>query len=129
MHGVFLVTALSENKQFVFLTKIVKKSKEGSSSTKSRVKRVDTVITMQEQSHQLLHTRVINHTHIQTVYGNALQLLKVDINIIDDENKKKDSSGPQIHKQITLPSLASNKHSKQNKSNAEEVFEVAGYED
>lgn len=48
MHGVFLVTAISENKQFVFLTKIVKKSKEGSSSTKSRVKRVDTVVSMQE---------------------------------------------------------------------------------
>lgn len=51
MSGVFLVSAISETKQFVFLTKIVKKGKEGSSSTKSRVKRVDTVITMKEQSH------------------------------------------------------------------------------
>ena len=46
MRGAYLVTAISERKQFVFLTKMLKKLKDG--GAKSRVKRVDTVVTLPE---------------------------------------------------------------------------------
>lgn len=54
MLGAYLVTAISEKKQFVFLTKLEKKKKDG--TQKSKVKRVDTVVTPYDQSHQLLYT-------------------------------------------------------------------------
>lgn len=73
MQGAFLVTAFSERRQFVFLTKLAKKLKDG--GAKSRVKRVDTVVTLPEQSHEIVYTVVVGETQIQTVYGNMLQLM------------------------------------------------------
>lgn len=77
---------------------------------------MDTVIAPQEPSHQLLFTHVVNDTQVQTVYGNALQLLQVNVNIIDDGSladgakSKKGGEGEQaqtsILKSIQLPSLA-----------------------
>lgn len=70
MPGAYLVTAISEQRQFVFMTKVTKRKKDG--STKAKVKRVDTVITAGEQSHEILHSMVIGDSQVQTVYGNVL---------------------------------------------------------
>lgn len=49
---------------------MVKKHKDG--GTKSRVARVDTVVSLPEQSHECLYTVIVGETQLQTVYGNML---------------------------------------------------------
>lgn len=138
MLGAYLVTAISEKKQFVFLTKLEKKKKDG--TQKSKVKRVDTVVTPYDQSHQLLYTQVVNDTQFQTVYGNALQLMQVNVDIIDDGSKidaskakkgeiTEEQNQPTILKSIQLPSLAAGQATKKSKKGAEEDYQVTGYED
>jgi len=105
MQGAYLITAISERRQFLFMTKVSKRKKDG--STKSKVKRVDTVITAGEQSHEILYSSVNGDSQVQTVYGNVLQLVASNVNIAGPsqtgEGANEEAAG--ILKQIELKGM------------------------
>lgn len=105
MPGAYLITAISERRQFLFMTKVSKRKKDG--STKSKVKRVDTVITAGEQSHEILYSSVNGDSQVQTVYGNVLQLVASNVNIAGPsqtgEGANEEAAG--ILKQIELKGM------------------------
>lgn len=96
LRGAYLVTAISERRQFIFLTKLSKRSKDG--STKAMVKGADTVVTLGEQSQEILYSTVTGDSQVQTIYGNVLQLMAANCNIV--EEKKGGDSAPSILKSI-----------------------------
>lgn len=129
MRGAYLVTAISERRQFVFLTKMNKRQKDG--STKSRVKRVDTTVSLAEPSHGIVYATVVGETSLQTVYGNVLQLMQASFNIVEAA-KAGAEAAPSILKSLQLQGLqTAGKASKKGKKSGvnEEEYEVTGYED
>ena len=99
MQGAYLVTAISERRQFVFLTKASKRQRDG--STKAKVKRVDTVVTLAEQSHEIVYTTIVGDSQIQTIYGNVLSLMQASFNIVEEAKPGSDGdTKPSILKSI-----------------------------
>jgi hypothetical protein len=52
MAGAFLVTAISDKSAYVFMAKV----KAG----KSKVKKPDSVISLEEKNHEIYHTAILN---------------------------------------------------------------------
>ena len=62
MQGAFLVTAISDKSQYVFMAKV----KAG----KSKVKKADCVISLSEKNHEIYHSTILNDQSLKVVYGN-----------------------------------------------------------
>ena len=78
MPGAFLVSAVTESHQYVFMAKISIK-KDG--KHKSKVKKADTTIELVENSYQILYSRILSDQTLETLYGNAYILIKQDVSI------------------------------------------------
>ena len=62
MAGAFLVTAISDKSAYVFMAKV----KAG----KSKVKKPDSVISLEEKNHEIHHTAILSDQNLKIVYGN-----------------------------------------------------------
>jgi hypothetical protein len=52
MQGLFIVTAISDKSQYVFMAKV--------KSGKSKVKKADCVISLAEKNHEIYHATILN---------------------------------------------------------------------
>jgi hypothetical protein len=62
MPGAFLVTAISDKGQYIFMAKV----KAG----KSKVKKADSVISLAEKNHEIIYSEILGDQSVKTVYGN-----------------------------------------------------------
>lgn len=74
MAGFFLVSAMSDKCGYIFLAKV--------KSGKSKVKKPDSLITLDEKNHEIYHSTIVNDQSLKIVYGNMFQMLQKEVELI-----------------------------------------------
>ena len=76
MQGFFLVTAISDKSQYVFMAKV--------KSGKSKVKKADSVISLSEKNHEIFYSSITSEQSVKTIYGNMFQMLQKEVKLFED---------------------------------------------
>lgn len=112
MQGAFLVTAISDKSQYVFMAKV--------KSGKSKVKKADSVISLSEKNHEIYHSTILNDQTVKIFYGNMFQLLQREVNLFEDTK---------IISNIELSGIVDKTHAKKKAGTNQEDYAVTGVED
>lgn len=112
MQGAFLVTAISDKSQYVFMAKV----KQG----KSKVKKADSVISLSEKNHEIFYSTILNDQSLKTIYGNMFQLLQKEVKLFEDTK---------IMSSIELNGTVDKTHAKKKAGQNQEEYTVTGVED
>jgi hypothetical protein len=112
MQGMFLITAVSDKSQYVFMAKV--------KSGKSKVKKADSVITLAEKNHEIFYSSILNDQSVKTIYGNMFQMLQKEVKFFEDTK---------IITSIELSGVVDNTHAKKKAGQNQEEYTVTGIED
>ena len=119
MQGAFLINAVANTQQFIFMAKI-NTTKEAS---KSKVKKADSVLSLKEKNHVLMSSIISNDSSVDVVFGNQMQLFKQNVKFIEVETST-------ILKKIEIKGLFENNQLQTaSKTQKDQNYQVVGMED
>jgi len=77
MKGAFLITCSADRQQHVFLAKLGVKQK-------SKVKKADSVITLNVKQHEIIRSAIIDDRRIETIQGTAFTMSKHVVELFEE---------------------------------------------
>ena len=99
------------------------KLKKGGQS-KSKVKKADCLISLEENNHEIIVSKIINDHSVQVIYGNMFSIIKREIELFEEQK----NVGPKIIATISLGDTG-DKQITQKKKGQNEEYQVTGVED
>ena len=79
MSGAFLVSALSDKSVYVFVARL------SSKSSKSKVKKVDSIIDIEEKNQIMIDSNFLDDQTIHVTYGNIFQMMRSEEKLFDNQ--------------------------------------------
>ena len=88
------------------------------------MKKADSLISLEENNHEILISKIINDHSVQVIYGNMFSIIKREIELFEEQK----NIGPKIIPNITLGDTG-DKQIIQKKKGQNEEYQVTGVED